>query len=225
MKKLLNVLMITLALNFIALVAGVGYLFKTGALSREKVASIKTILHPATTQAADDDKKDQPQASTQPTMKLDALLARVSGRPAGEQVDFIQRTFDAQMVQLDRRLQEVQAREDALAKAQKALDDDRAKIAVQQKKQDERDSAQTRQAQDKGFADSLALYDSMSARQVKDVFTGLDDATVTRYLRAMEPARAAKILKEFKGPGETERVQRLIESIRGQPQPQAAGAG
>ena len=52
MKKLMNVLMITLALNFIALAAGVGYLFKTGALSREKVASIKTILYPATTQAA-----------------------------------------------------------------------------------------------------------------------------------------------------------------------------
>lgn len=224
MKKLLQILTLTLALNFLALAGGVAFLFQSGALSRDKMASIKLILYPpAATQAAGGvdlaGKKDQPDAATQPTIRLDQLLDRVGGRPAGEQVEFIQRTFDGQMAQLDRRLEEVKAREKALAEAQDALDRSRTQIAARQKKLDEREKALDKEAQDKGFADSLALYDSMTPRQVKDVFAGLDDPTVTRYLRAMEPGRAAKILKEFKAPAETERVQRIIEMIRTSPPP------
>ena len=44
---------------------------------------------------------------------------------------------------------------------------------------------------------------------------GEGDFDYARYLRAMEPSRAAKILKEFKAPAETERVKQLIEAIRG----------
>ena len=196
MKKLLTILTITLALNFLAMAAGVAYLGQSGRLSREKVEAIRAVLVPATTQAAntDADRKDQPDAATQPTIKLDELLARVSGRPAGEQVDYVQRTFDAQMVQLDRRLQEVQAREDGLAKAQAKFDADRSALAVRQKKLDEREKAADKDAQDKGFTDTLAMYDAMPTRQVKDVLAGLDDATLTRYIRALEPGRAAKVL-------------------------------
>jgi hypothetical protein len=231
MKKLLNTLAFTLALNFIALVALLSYLYATGALTREKIAAIKVVMYPAATQATqaatvttlgDDDKKAGSAAATQPTIKLDELLARVAGRPAGEQVEFIQRTFDAQAVQVDRRLREVQAREDALARAQQALDEARRQFTAQQARLDERERALSKDAEDKGFSDSLALYDSMQAKQVKDVFAGLDDPTVTRYLRAMEPGRAAKILKEFKSPEETQRVQRLIEAIRGRQQPPSA---
>jgi hypothetical protein len=226
MKRLLNILTITLALNFVAMAAGAYYLYSTGALSREKMAAIKLVMYPATTQGTvvtgdAVDKKDGSAAATQPTLKLDELLARVASRPAGEQVEFIQRTFDARAVQVDRRLREVEAREDALARAQQALDEARKQFAAQQKRLDERERALAKDAEDKGFTDTLAMYDSMQARQVKDVFAGLDDATVTRYLRAMEPGRAAKILKEFKSPEETQRVQRLLEAIRSQA-PQSA---
>ena len=103
MKKLLTVLMLTLALNFIALVGIAGYLFKAGALSKEKIAAIKAVMYPATTQAVIVDTNTAPDPSTQPTLRLEKLLASVSGRPAGEQVEFMQRTFDAQAAMLDRR--------------------------------------------------------------------------------------------------------------------------
>ena len=38
-----------------------------------------------------------------------------------------------------------------------------------------------------------------------------------KYLRAMEPSRAGKIIKEFKTPQETERVQKILDMIRVQP--------
>ena len=54
----------------------------------------------------------------------------------------------------------------------------------------------------------------MQPKQVKNVFAGLDDATVTNYLRAMDPSKAAKIIKEFKSPEETVRIERIMERIR-----------
>jgi hypothetical protein len=206
--------MLTLALNFVALVAGLAFLFKNGTLTKEKIAGIKAVLYPATTQAAVDDKKAAPDPTTQPTLRLEELLAKVSGRPAGEQVDFLQRTFDGQMAQLERRQRELedlrQKAEAAKAEASGLL----AQVDARQKKLDAREKALKTTAEDKGFEDSLALYNSMTPKQVKDVFMSLDDTTVTKYLRAMDASKAAKILKEYKSPSETERVQRVMEMIR-----------
>ena len=215
MKKLLIILFCTFGLNFLLLVGGIGYLFKTGALNREKISAIKLVLYPATTQAAAvEAEKTTPDATTQPTLRLEELLAKVSGRPAGEQVEFLQRTFDAQMAQLDRREREIErnASEAKAALANAAAERDR--LAEFQKKLDAREKTLTTQVQDKGFEDSLAVYNAMPPSQVKDVFGKLDDEMVTRYLKAMDASRAAKILKEFETPQEIERVERIMEMIR-----------
>ena len=213
MKKLLIVLAVTLALNFLAALGGAAYLYSNGALSKEKIAAIKEVMFPATTQAVEQ-KKDQPDAATQPTYKLEELLAKVSGRPAGEQVEFMQRTFDMQVAQLDRREQELRSMQGTIKTDREKLDALQKKLEAQQNLQEARAKAQTKEAEDKGFQDSLALYNSMQPKQVKDVFATLDDPTVMKYLRAMDPSRAAKIIKEFKTSVETERVQRIMEMIR-----------
>ncbi|HVT89475.1 MAG TPA: hypothetical protein VHD56_11525, partial [Tepidisphaeraceae bacterium] len=46
MKKLLTVVILTLALNFLAVAGGVGWLYQSGKLDRTKVAAIKDILFP-----------------------------------------------------------------------------------------------------------------------------------------------------------------------------------
>ena len=63
-----------------------------------RLTNLKDVLFPAPSTAP----ATQPAAdpSTQPMLKLEELLARQSGRPAAEQVEFIQRSFDAQMAQL-----------------------------------------------------------------------------------------------------------------------------
>jgi flagellar motility protein MotE (MotC chaperone) len=217
MKKLLTVLMLTLALNFLASVGAIGYLFKTGGLNKEKIAAIKAVMYPATTQAVGEDKNDVPDATTQPTLRLEKLLASVSGRPAGEQVEFMQRTFDAQTALLDRRQRDLADVLSRIQSEQAKLEADRTTMLAERKKLDEREKALKDQTEDKGFEDSLTLYDSMPTKQVKDVFATLDDATVTKYLRAMDASRAAKVLKEFKTPQETDRVQHWMEQIRQTP--------
>lgn len=213
MKKLGGAIILTLALNFLAVAGTIGYLFQAGKLDRAKVLAIKEMVFappPAeapTTQPAES-------ATTKPINSLDALLARASGRTAGEQVEFIQRSFDAQMAMLDRRQRELTdlQRQVDLAKQQMqrdhvALEKGRLELATQQE-------LATKLATDKGFQDSLQLYNTMSGKQVKAIFMTLDDATMRQYLQAMQPRIAARIIKEFKTPDEIDRIQKVIEAMR-----------
>jgi hypothetical protein len=213
MKRLFNVLVLTLAVNFLAVAGLVGWLHQTKRIDRAKVDAIRDILF----------SKDKPPApttqptsdpTTQPALNLDALLAKTAGRSATEQVRFIQQTFDAQMVQLERRERELADLQRQVDLAKEQLTRDRADIDRQRADLASMRDEQTRLAGDKGFQDSLGLYTSLPSKQVKQVFMTLDDATVMNYLQAMEPRAAARIMKEFKSPEELKRIQTIMEKMR-----------
>src|SRR5262249_51913495 len=99
------------------------------------------------------------------------------------------------------------AEQENLARKNEAVDAEAARQAAQQKRIQDA-------AGDKGFEDSLKLYKSMQGKQVKQIFMGLPDDTVVRYLEAMEPRNASKIIREFKTPGERQGINRLRERRR-----------
>jgi flagellar motility protein MotE (MotC chaperone) len=214
MKKLFNVIVLMLAINFIALAAGAGYLKTNGNLTRDRVLAIKDILFPPPAPESAPTTQPSADATTQPIVRLEELLAQQSGRPASEQVEFIQHTFDAQMAQLDRRqreLNDLQAQID-LAKSQLARD--RASISEKEKTILAREQEATKLETDKGFQDSLALFKSMPGKQVKSIFLAMDDRTVAQFLQAMEPRAAAKIIREFKTPEESQFIQNALARLR-----------
>src|SRR5947209_16324460 len=103
MKRLWNVLVLTLALNFLGLGGAVAWLYQGGHLDHPRVQAIKQILFPPPApEPAATQPLTTPDPTTQPTLKLEELLAKHSNLPAGEQLEFIQRPFDAHMAQLDR---------------------------------------------------------------------------------------------------------------------------
>ena len=217
MKKLWNILVLALAVNFIAVLAGVGYLYRTKRLDGERLHAIRELLWPpadaaggATTQPAD----AAAASTTQPVLKLEQLLADQSGRTAAEQSQFLQRTFDSRMAQLDHRQRQVEALHDLVRNAEAKLTAERKSFEAQRDALEAREQEATRLAADEGFQDSLELYGTLKPKQVKDVFATLPDDVVVRYLRAMEPRAAAKILKEFKAPAELERLRMLMERVR-----------
>lgn len=210
--RLTTAIVIVLALNFLLVAGGVGYLAGTGKLDRDKIDAIREIVFPKPVEpVAVEEPKPQ---ETGAVVKLDELINRNSGRPVSEQVEAIRSAFDAQQARLDRQSRELidLRRQVELAQAQLARDrtalDEREKALVQ------RDSELNQRAVDAGFDASLALYNGMQTRQVKEIFATLDDAVVVRYLQAMDPRRAARILKEFKTPEETRRAQTLLERMR-----------
>jgi hypothetical protein len=233
MKRLLNVIVLALAVNFLIVAAGVGYLRFNGSLDRGKVMAIRDVLFPP---PAPEQPTTQPaEATTRPTLKLEELLAQQSGRAAGEQVEFIQHTFDAQMAQLDRRQRELTDLQRQIDLAKEQIARDRDALDEQRKVVDNREQQATKLETDKGFQDCLALYRSIPGKQVKTIFLSLDQQTVAQYLQAMEARTAGRIIKEFKSPEETQFIQKVLERIRQpttapapaqqQPAPTQASAG
>jgi len=225
MKRLIFVVCATLAVNFLLAVGGVAYLYKTGRLDEEKIKTIRELVMNPATQPSTTQPTTAP--STQPTSGLDALLAKVAGRPAGEQVEFMQRTFDAQTAMLERKQQELTRLTQTIETAQKQLNEDRAALAAERAKLTAQQNQQTKLATDQGFQDTLNLYITMPAKQVKTIFMSLDEDTMLNYLRAMEPRTASKITKEFKLPEELAKVGRVMEKMRQaatQPSPTAGPA-
>jgi hypothetical protein len=223
MKKLFSTIALLLAVNFLAVAGGVGWLFQSHHLDKQRIAAIKAVVFPPpappappATQPAGDDNKPAP------LLALDDLLDRQTrSQGADKQLQAVQSAFDARMAQLDQRQQQIEdlSRLVDAAKAKnlrdrQRLDADRAQLEA------DKQEAQ-RLASDQGFQDTLELYNTMSPKQVKAIFMNDDDATVGRYLQAMEPRTAASIIKEFKSPAEMTRIQTVLDGIRsgGSPSP------
>jgi hypothetical protein len=216
MKKLLSVIAWTLALNFLAAIGGVAWLYSSHKLDRDKIHQIKDLVfapatQPAATQPTTDGGRD---ATTQPTLRLEEMMAKVSGRSASEQVEFMQTTFNAHMALLDRRFQDLQNQRKTLDQVKGQIDKEREKLTADQKALAAAKDEQTKLLADKGFEDTLNLYNTMPAKQVKSVFMTMSDETMIQYLRVMEPRTASKIMKEFRTPAETERISKVMEKMR-----------
>jgi hypothetical protein len=226
MKKLWNALVLALAVNFLFVAGAVAWLYQTHRLDRERVAAIRKIVLDAPEPAAPKEEAAQPAAATtRPSMSLEALLDKHTGKRAGEQVEVVQQAFDAQSVLLDRRRREVEDLAAQVARQQEKLAEDRAALEAERRGLNDREAAARDAAGDKGFQDSLKMYSAMPARQVKGVFVSMPDDTVVRYLRALPPRTATKIVKEFKSPEETERIRKIMERMQqGEPATRPAGS-
>jgi hypothetical protein len=194
-------------------VGGIAWLYKTQKLDRAKVQQIKDLVFAPATQPVEATPQTRDPA-TQPTLRLEQMMAKVSGRSASEQIQFMQTSFDTQMTLLDRRFQDLSDQRKTLEQARSQLDKDREKLRTEQKQLTATEQAQAKLLTDQGFQDTLNLYSTMPAKQVKTIFMSLSDDTMIQYLRAMEPRAATKIIKEFKSPEENERVGKVMEKMR-----------
>lgn len=232
MKKLWSVFVHTLAINFLLLAGAAGWLWKSARVDRTKAGAVRDVLFPKADATAAPATQPSKADAGPPLVRLDQLLARHTGKRAGEQVEIIQQTFDAQSALLDRRKRELQDLQTQVAVEQKRLADASAALDGDRKDLAERRQQSEQAAADKGFADSLKLYSTMPGKQAKAVFMDMPDEAAARFLQAMPPRTATKIVKEFKTPAEVARINRVLERIRqggsvasGQPATKPAGAG
>lgn len=224
MKKILTLAIVLLALHFLAVAGAVAFLVTSGRLDKPRAAQIAELLFPPpSSQPATQPTTRVAASTTRPLLRLEELLAKQAGRPAAEQVDFIRNAFDEQYAQLDRRTRELEDLQRQIEAARDQLARDRAGHEARQRTLDSRESERARLERDEGFQAELQLYQQMPTAQVKRVFLGLDDETVARYLQAMQPRTASRILREFKTPEEVARLQTILDRIRKSPSTEGAG--
>jgi hypothetical protein len=214
MRRLWDVLVLTLAMNFLVVAGIVAWLYQAGHLDRQRVRGIKLVLFPppATQPAPTEQPASDP--TTQPTLVLETLLAHRGNMTAGEQVDFVRKTFDERQAELEHKESMLRDLQTQIDQAQAKLTSDRESFEAQRKRFADEEQEARKLAADQGFQDSLALYSSMPAKQAKSLFLTLGDDVVKSYLEAMDKTAASKIIKEFKTPDELDRIHRILERIR-----------
>lgn len=216
MKKLTSIVLLVLALHAVAVAAGVGYLIGTGKLNKTSAEQIRVALFPQpTTQPS----TTQPSAEEavkgdSPLIRLEALLSRQANRSATEQVEFVRQQFDEQLSQLDRRYRDLKALESQVEGGRLELERERMAVMKREATMTARESDALKQEQDKGFASEIALYTSMKPAAVKGLFMGMDDAEAAKYVQALPPRTANKILDQFKTPEEKSRMNAIFAVIR-----------
>jgi hypothetical protein len=212
-KKIGMLILLLLSFNFLAVAGGVGYLVGTGKIDKEKAKTIGKLIFPDPAPPTSQPTTDE-STIKDPLMRFDDLLIKTSSKSAAEQVAIVQDTFLALNAQLDQKNQEIRRLKLQVDLAQEQLERDRAAVLAREKALTQKEQSQDAQAKDEGFNQSLAVYNKMPSKQVKDIFMNLEEATVVRYLQAMDDSRAGRILKEFKAPAEQVKAQTLLEMMR-----------
>ena len=214
MKRLWDVMVLTLAVNFLVVAGLVGWLRQSGHLDRGRVAQIKQVLFPPpvpptpTTQPASND------ATTQPTLVLETLLAQHASMTAGQQLEFVRKTFDERQAELERKEQTLNNQQSMIRLAQDKLQSDRETFEAARKAFADQQQQARKLASDQGFQDALDLYSGLPPKQSKTILLAQSDDTVCTFLQAMDKGVASKIIKECKTPDEMDRIRRILEKIR-----------
>ena len=186
-------------------------------------------------------------AATQ-TQPATASAPAVAGRPgqcgartAQERIDYLQKVLEEERLRLESEAQKTASAAGIARSKQNQLDMDRRSLADQKKAYEQTLAGATTQSDAAGFQKSMALFDELKPKQVKDLLMVMPADQVARYIAAMEPDRAAKIIAEFKirrgkddpqpGPGQgARRVPRFwhgrcIQPAAASPPVAAAAAG
>lgn len=212
MKKLWDVLAGVLALNFLVLIGIIAWMRSSGHLNKERIDQIKLVLFPPPVPEAPTTKPSDP--TSRPSMVLETLLQRRSNLPAGQQVDFVKKTFDERQSELEQKEQLLSQKQTQLDLVQNKLTEDRTAFETERKAFLDQQAAARKLASDTGFQTSLERYTIMQPKQVKDAFAMLDDDVVKDYFVAMDPMALKKIIAEFKTPDEKARLTKIMEKIR-----------
>jgi len=107
-------------------------------------------------------------------------------------------TVEMAQQKLNKDLQELKAQQEAFA----------AKVAEQQ-----------RRAQEEGFRKALKNYSQMKPKYVVADFMKMDDTEVVRYVAAMKPDVATRILNQFRSPEEQAKRLRIMQLLEQQGAP------
>ena len=224
MKKLGSLFLLLCILNLFAGAGLVGYLVATERLDKPKAAAIVDLLrHKGTPDKFRETLYDilEPSPATtsapasQPALAADMTPANdATAGTAQDRINAAHQAVDQETLRLENQAQELRHRQELLVQLQADV------TAKLQKIQTERDAFEKRvaevgaQSTDENFQKSLALYNELKSKQVKDLFMAMPPEEVAKFLTAMEPERAAKIISEFKSPEEAAAIGRVLAHIR-----------
>lgn len=213
MKALWSAVSFFAVVNLLVIVFFVGWLWRTDRLNMDRVQKVRELFAPSIAEearlaeeAAAEAKRDAPPeivpARLSSAERLDAMTAlhdqeRQVSQRLREEGQMLSRQFELLTRQ-------TQAEREAFEAERQSWED--ATRAERERKADEQ------------FAQTVQQYESIPARQGKEMLVELIGQgrreQAVAYLDAMKPRAASKILREFKSPQEVVLATELLEELR-----------
>jgi hypothetical protein len=226
MKKVVPFLMMLCVLNVLLAGGLFAFLFGTGRLDSEKGRAIVDMLkHQGTPAKLREQVYDIMEPSTAPgtATKGAATLpgsaadegSLKSGASAEERIAFARQAMEQERLALENEAQDLRHRQELLVQLQADVQAKLQKIEAARKEAEPRAATAETKLREENFQKTMALYDELKTKQVKEIFfaSGKEELTAA-YLTAMDASRAGKIIAEFKTDDERAFIQRVLERIR-----------
>jgi hypothetical protein len=208
-------------LHVLAACGFVGYLAATDRLNRDRIERTAAIFKPTIAQeTADAEAAAAVEADAlRQTERVMAITDKAQGvGSADERVANDRVQQELTLRRLERTRADVEALQTNLRLAQDTVRKQQEELAERQAALEAKLEEIENRANDDGFRKAVAMYESLPASQTKQMFLGLIESQqidqVVAYLEAMQPRKAAAVLKEFKKPDEVARAVELTERLR-----------
>jgi flagellar motility protein MotE (MotC chaperone) len=221
MKKLGSFFVMLCVINLLALLGLAGYLFGTGRLDGPKAKAIADMLrHKGTPDNFREQLYDilEPATASAPASQMAAAGSQPAEGDtvysAADRIDTERRAVEQERIHLESEAQDLRHRQELLVQMQTDVQTKLAQIDADKKAFDDRVALTETKAKDENFEKALALYNELKPKQIKDIFIGMTPDLVAKFLQAMEPEQAGKIIAEFKSPEESKFISTVLEQIR-----------
>jgi flagellar motility protein MotE (MotC chaperone) len=224
MKKILTFLALLCVLNLLATAGLVGYLAATDRLDMPKLHTIADLLrHKGSPERLREQASEiiEPPPATAPATApasrpalADVGLER-GPVTAQERLDYARQAMEQERLQLENEAQDLRHRQELLLQLQAQVEAKLRKIEETKKAFEDELAKASSKDNDAGFQKTLALYSELKPKQVKDLFVGMQPDVVVRFMQAMPPDQAAKIIIEFKTLEEKAFINGVLERLRG----------
>jgi flagellar motility protein MotE (MotC chaperone) len=227
-KKLFSFLSMLCLLNLLVVGGLLGYLIATQRVDKAKAVVIADLLRhqgtPENLRAQVVEILGPPATApaTGPASRPVAQLARLDGpATAEERIDFARQAMEQERLRLELEAQDLRHRQELLERLQASVEASRKKVDDDRKAFEQAVALTSNKTTDESFQKTMALYDELKPRQLKDLFIPMGPDLAAKYLGAMEPDRAAKIVSEFKTPDEKTFLSAVLAKLRGTGTPNA----
>jgi flagellar motility protein MotE (MotC chaperone) len=181
-------------------------------LDQEKLSAVKEVLFE---EPVAEEVVEEESASEEPTpmQELLTLLDRQTGKPAAQSIADTSRALDERAARISRGRREISDRQRQVRDAAARLAADRNDFLATKTGWENEVAADQARARDADFRKAIAFYESIPAKQAKEVLAELSTDQALQVLEAMDERMAAKVLREI-GNDDAALARNLLERLR-----------
>lgn len=219
MKLAWQVIALLCVIHMLLAGAFVAWLSSSGRVNAERVEAAVALFRPTIVQ-----QKAEAEAAAKVEADAQEHAANVQFAAEGGPVSAAQRLSEERqrneltLRQLERTRQEVRDLQDNLAQRQSVMEQQRQELLAEKEALQKRVDELEQRYNDEGFRKAVTMYEALPPKQTKQMFQSLMDSQQTdeviSYLEAMQPRKAAAVLKEFKTPQELVQAAELTQRLR-----------